>query len=489
MDERAMAGINIKLAVDSSRDRVLFADAGSDFVDVLLSFLTLPVSAVQFCAGASSPGCLSSLRESVSQLRGSNLLKGDACHGILLRPYVEEFEKPWCDCFRMLVMSQPSEQGYGSDCECWKVMARVAHVYIRAIRENQIQMFVKGKQRFVIGDDLVIKPASTVSTLSMLQKVSGSDRISYGFEEVHVCVRLAEVVSMLKASISSQAVLTKAFLSKESDTPPHVTDNQIIVDPKIQHQLDRDPDSSPHFNIKIFYDRHRKRVMYAECKHDFVDLLLSFLTYPVGSLCKNLGGTSHLGCSLDNLYSSAVDLNVSGLLTGVCCSPQRTLLNPSISPFNNDDFFKLASERTIPEWFNLGRVKCFQCSGDKVVKGCGLCDPQFSRDAAYAVDDDLLIYQASAILVMKHWCKVDKENVVEMDAAISKVEKRLGQSLAAKNRAGLDIDEVAEFEASFQATRKQRQKKKNPVVRGCAHPGGWGQSMVDLHVRMQCMSP
>ncbi|CAN6285916.1 unnamed protein product [Urochloa humidicola] len=56
------AGIKIKLAVDSSRSRVLFADAGSDFVDVLLSFLTLPVSAVQFCAGASSPGCLSNLR-------------------------------------------------------------------------------------------------------------------------------------------------------------------------------------------------------------------------------------------------------------------------------------------------------------------------------------------------------------------------------------------------------------------------------------------
>jgi len=88
---------------------------------------------------------------------------------------------------------------------------------------------------------------------------------------------------MLKASISSKTVFTKAFLSKESDPPaPHVTNNQINVDPKIQHQCDRDPDSSPHFNIKIFYDRHRKRVMYAECKHDFVDLLLSFLTYPVG---------------------------------------------------------------------------------------------------------------------------------------------------------------------------------------------------------------
>jgi hypothetical protein len=80
-----MAAIMITIAVDRSRNRVLFADAGSDFVDVLLSFLTLPLSAIQFCtAGASSPGCLSSLRDSIDRLRGSKLLKVDACHGMLL---------------------------------------------------------------------------------------------------------------------------------------------------------------------------------------------------------------------------------------------------------------------------------------------------------------------------------------------------------------------------------------------------------------------
>jgi hypothetical protein len=36
-----MAAIKIKLVVDKSRNRVLFADAGSDFVNLLLTFLTL----------------------------------------------------------------------------------------------------------------------------------------------------------------------------------------------------------------------------------------------------------------------------------------------------------------------------------------------------------------------------------------------------------------------------------------------------------------
>jgi hypothetical protein len=85
--------IRIKLAVDRSRNRVLFADAGFVFVDVLLSFLTLPLSALQFCAGESSPGCLSSLRESVNHLSESKVLKVDACHGLLLCPrHTQEFE-------------------------------------------------------------------------------------------------------------------------------------------------------------------------------------------------------------------------------------------------------------------------------------------------------------------------------------------------------------------------------------------------------------
>jgi hypothetical protein len=87
-----MAAIKIKLVVDRTRNRVLFADAGSDMVDVLLTFLTLPLSAVQLAAGASSPGCLSNLSASVDRLREAELLKVEACHGTILRPtHTEEF--------------------------------------------------------------------------------------------------------------------------------------------------------------------------------------------------------------------------------------------------------------------------------------------------------------------------------------------------------------------------------------------------------------
>jgi hypothetical protein len=76
--------MKMKLAVDRSRNRVLFADAGSDVVESLLRFLRVPLSVLHILAGLSSPGCLTNLCDSVSHLRDSELLKVDACHGILM---------------------------------------------------------------------------------------------------------------------------------------------------------------------------------------------------------------------------------------------------------------------------------------------------------------------------------------------------------------------------------------------------------------------
>lgn len=87
-----MGTIKITLAVDRSRNRVLFADAGSDFVEILLSFLKLPLSAVQSIAGLTSCGCLTKLRDSVNHLTDSELLKVGLCHGMLLAPtHADEF--------------------------------------------------------------------------------------------------------------------------------------------------------------------------------------------------------------------------------------------------------------------------------------------------------------------------------------------------------------------------------------------------------------
>jgi hypothetical protein len=64
-------------------------------------------------------------------------------------------------------------------------------------------------------------------------------------------------------------------------------------------------------SLKLFIDKKRQRVLFAEADKEFVDFILSFFTLPVGAVTKLLkeeGGT--LGC-LPSLYRSFENLNVT----------------------------------------------------------------------------------------------------------------------------------------------------------------------------------
>ncbi|XBH96611.1 hypothetical protein VPH35_086966 [Triticum aestivum] len=420
-----MAPIKINLAVDSSRNRVLFADAGSDFVDVLLSFLTLPLSALHFCAGSTStPGCLSNLCDSVSRLRESRLFKVSvkACHDMLLTPSHEhEFCSDFCNKHRTLVKSQPHLQGHGE----------LVHVYNIAWEGT----FVRPKERFVISDDWAIKPAST-SIMQSLPYMLSSDAVFHGFEEVEVCVGWAEAVSMLKASLSSDSIFTDVFLGKGTDdraaarvtVKPSISRQKIVVNPN------DNSGSLSECKIRLFYDRKEKKVMYAECRHEFVDLLLGFLAYPLGCVIKTTGATaapsrkrnttgSDLGrsSSFDNLYSSAVDLDATGFVSGG--HPIETLLNPSRSPFSRHcSVVKEAAQEPQKLYMGLEPYSCCRRKNGGVRSTCYECHHNLVEDRKYVVDDDLQVHQASAMSVAKHWYMRDKDHVVETDVAIGKQE-------------------------------------------------------------------
>ncbi|XBH58813.1 hypothetical protein VPH35_080185 [Triticum aestivum] len=394
-----MATIRIKLAVDRSRNRMLFADAGSDFVDVLLSFLALPLSAVQFCAAGatSSPGCLSNLCHSVVNLRESKLLMADSCHRMLLTPSQEhEFGTygSLCSYYDTFVKNQPNLQVDGDFCRCWLVLARLVYVYKSAI--SGIGRFVRGRERFVISDDLTIKPVST-STMQLLPHNFIPDAILQEFEEMHGSLRrlggglkiqlildkaitfsmraFTFVVSILKASLSSHSIFTDVFLSKGTNDPA----GRVTLKEKILHTSNKDSesDSSPKSNIKLFYDRKEKKVMYAECKREFVDVLLGFLSYPLGCVIKNMADGA-VACplgngSFDNLYMSTIELEAAGFITDGYA--EKMLLNPSLCPFS---------------------TQCFVL--------------------------EETIHQASVMAVSKHWCRRDKANVVEMEITIGILE-------------------------------------------------------------------
>ncbi|KAM0853690.1 hypothetical protein ACQ4PT_050918 [Festuca glaucescens] len=187
--------------------------------------------------------------------------------------------------------------------------------------------------------------------------------------------------------------------------------------------------------VNLAVEMPRNRVLFVDAGSDFVDILLSFLTLPLSavqicagapspgclsSLCDSVNRfrDSKLlkGCSLDNLYSSAMDLDAAAYLTGLDFA-RDTLLDPSIAPFKVEDN---SSVRSVPEWYYMCKVPVCECRPPN--RKCSVCDPEFVRDGTYIVDDQLFVRQASAISVMKHWCRRDRANFVEMDITIGKQE-------------------------------------------------------------------
>ncbi|XP_028554948.1 uncharacterized protein LOC110096560 [Dendrobium catenatum] len=76
--------------------------------------------------------------------------------------------------------------------------------------------------------------------------------------------------------------------------------------------------------LKVWVDNAKKRVVFAETSSDFVDVLFSFLTLPLGTIIKLLSDNSGLGC-IDNLYDSIKQLSDEHFSTKAC---KNMLLSP-----------------------------------------------------------------------------------------------------------------------------------------------------------------
>jgi hypothetical protein len=60
--------------------------------------------------------------------------------------------------------------------------------------------------------------------------------------------------------------------------------------------------------VKVLVRKSTREVLYAEAEEDFADLLLSFLTFPLGAVLHMLEGLSSV-TSIDNLYNSMIELS------------------------------------------------------------------------------------------------------------------------------------------------------------------------------------
>ncbi|KAI8539936.1 hypothetical protein RHMOL_Rhmol09G0221600 [Rhododendron molle] len=261
METPSIAKVSLKLLIDTKEERVLFAEAEKDFVDFLFNLLHLPVGTVvrllttaeqsdqQTMANAllHEMGTLGNLYDSVRNLK-ETYFQSNQSRDSVLKPKVPfsatqvlpllqleggtSAAKTYYTCpTNGNAYSNAFNSGgyqfheYFSDnaravCpSCRKSLSKEIK-YVAAAKEVELAAageggFVKGVVTYMVMDDLVVTPMSTISSITMLNKLNVKD--VGALEERVVDLGMPEGLKLLKASLDTKKVLTSVFLGNTGD--------------------------------------------------------------------------------------------------------------------------------------------------------------------------------------------------------------------------------------------------------------------------------
>ncbi|KAH6774703.1 hypothetical protein C2S51_013107 [Perilla frutescens var. frutescens] len=222
--------VSMKLLIDTKMKRVLFAEAGKDCVDFLFQILSLPVATViRLLQGQEMVGSWPNLYQSIQDLsypyieRGKNkdtFLKPAApvssssvpLLGLNDAPPEPTIRKNFYRCSGTYCQSYVSDSSTAVCPSCRQSLtASMSYVAPPAVKKAAEDGggLVKGVVTYMVMDDLVVKPMSTISSITLLNKLNVRDLGV--LEEKEVNFGINEALKLLKASQQSKNVLTDVF--------------------------------------------------------------------------------------------------------------------------------------------------------------------------------------------------------------------------------------------------------------------------------------
>ncbi|CAJ1801193.1 unnamed protein product [Sphenostylis stenocarpa] len=335
--------VPLLLIVNKKAEKVVLAGANEDFMDILCSFLTLPLGTIARLVQQESPqgplqvGSLNSLYESVVSFE-TDYLWTETCKEMLLRPrnssehqcrslkiniYDSDpttyFICPESHACAMNMLSTFKNQ----PCQCGNIMDHSV-----SIKNNQVYAgFLRAATTFIMADNLDIIPSTIHEDLKslgafferFLQKLSGSsENKSILFEMVPVNVTKTQVLDLLKCSLLSKTTLTDFFFVNK----PLLISSNFIAPPAGWSNNFR-------IKVKIVARKSNRKILYAEGAEDFAEFLLSFLTLPLGGVVRMLSAISSVG-NVDNLFNSIYDLDEEKYF--ISKEEKYMLVDPNVAP-------------------------------------------------------------------------------------------------------------------------------------------------------------
>ncbi|KAK4856012.1 hypothetical protein QYF36_013261 [Acer negundo] len=197
-------------------------EASEDFVDLLFSFLTVPLGYIVKKMCNAFGGCISHLYKSVEKLDTEQFLKSCKHKEMLLSPKlapdfsyetlsIEEdrhppyyYESQIIHGVKVGVLKSDKPSTLIEGSLTLTVMDPKSH-----FKEAKSGGFLMGPSKFTITDNLIVTPISPVSCMSLLNK------LEVPLNDVKECVvhvGCEEALKLLQASLVSESALTNAFL-------------------------------------------------------------------------------------------------------------------------------------------------------------------------------------------------------------------------------------------------------------------------------------
>ncbi|XP_030932886.1 uncharacterized protein LOC115958599 [Quercus lobata] len=241
--------VSLKLLIDTESHRVLFAEADKNFIDFLFHILALPVGTfIALLTKQGMVGSLGNIYESIENLNITYLqpnlnketllkpkvnISGGGTGVLLLLPNVESSSstslkfykcarnnRSYC-CVEVYEATSSNCNNYVANdnraicLSCKNVMNQELDFVHSPSATNAGSSsseggYVRGVVTYMVMDDLVVKPMSTISSITLLNRFNVKDVAALEEKVVHLGIN--EGVKLLNASLRSKNVLTDVFL-------------------------------------------------------------------------------------------------------------------------------------------------------------------------------------------------------------------------------------------------------------------------------------
>ncbi|KAD4178049.1 hypothetical protein E3N88_26640 [Mikania micrantha] len=313
--------------VHKKEQRVIFAEADSNFVDTLFSIMTLPLATIvrllrKVPDEKLKPiGSLNNLYQSLLDL-STNCLSSEENKWLMLNPKTSSHDT--CRKLKLNINDEEPTEYYiceAIDCSrrkgvrfstcnlarciyCGKMMnKRIKYEDTTVVDNGCSSVFASDLTSFMVTDDLRVTSNSPGSMVQLLCEL-GIPAVNF-LDEMTFDVGLDQILNLLKGAMLFKNPLTYMVFPSSPSILDLVKPGKEIL---LKHLT---AETSKSLTLTVTAQKSSSKCLFADANSDFVEFLFGFLEIPLGYMIGELMNGSSSFESLNNLYSS-----ISSMATG-----------------------------------------------------------------------------------------------------------------------------------------------------------------------------